>query len=300
MRAWPDTLPGPAKVGYRLSPAEQSLRTDMEVGAKRVRRLSSARRDSVQVTWRMPDVQFAAFRVWHGDELWSLAGDSDSLADWTFGGATLAANALVGPDGALADRIVETLATGVHQVVLPGIAAPSGSTLVFHVTLKAAGRGWARVGYVTRDEQLWFVPVNLTTGAPGAVTGLFTASVESRGDGWWRVTLTGPAGVGAFDPVLWIGAQSDAVTNSYAGSGTAALSVCEICARVATGQDQFLRTGADGRALGAAGGSAWFFVNLAFGGDLQLVEARFEGPFEAEASAGLNWEISGRLEVRNA
>ena len=53
-------------------------------------------------------------------------------------------------------------------------------------------------------------------------------------------------------------------------------------------------------ARGADGGAAWFEVALAFGSGLTTVEARFTNTFKAVAAAGLRWNVTAEVEVRNA
>lgn len=50
----------------------------------------------------------------------------------------------------------------------------------------------------------------------------------------------------------------------------------------------------------AAGGSAWFTgLELATGdGGIKPVEARFIGPWQADLSPGMNWDVTAKLEVR--
>ena len=64
MATWPTTLPAPSLQGYQLSPGDQSLRSDMESGAARSRRVTFARIDRVQVSWIFTDAQMDAFRTW--------------------------------------------------------------------------------------------------------------------------------------------------------------------------------------------------------------------------------------------
>ena len=64
MATWPTTLPYAMRSGYELSPLDQTLRTDMESGPARVRRLTKARNDKITVTWMMTATQLAAFRIW--------------------------------------------------------------------------------------------------------------------------------------------------------------------------------------------------------------------------------------------
>lgn len=74
MSTWPATLPAPRATDYRLAPAAQTARTEMEVGAARVRRRSAARVDSVALEWLMDDAQFAQFRAWHESPTGAAAG----------------------------------------------------------------------------------------------------------------------------------------------------------------------------------------------------------------------------------
>lgn len=61
---WPVVLPAPLTDGYGLDPVEQTINTDMEVGAPRSRRRSLADLDDVDVAWRFTDAQMAIFRTW--------------------------------------------------------------------------------------------------------------------------------------------------------------------------------------------------------------------------------------------
>jgi hypothetical protein len=301
MRRWPSSLPGPIEPGYRLTPVDQSIRTDMEVGARRLRRVSAARRDSVEMTFRFTDAEMAAFRAWFGDEAWSTAGESDSLAAWTAVRATVTADSIVGPDGALADRLAETAVAGDHRLERD-LAASVGenAAVVFQATMRAAGRSFVRFGLIDRAATLDRSVIDLATGAFGAEAGLISRKLESRGGGWWRATLVANSGVGVPVPKLRFELMTDATTLSYTGDGISGVDICEVQARVQTGYDLYVPTDANGATLGASGGAGWFLMPLVFGGGFRTVEARFEGPFSAEALSGLNWQVTARMEVRNA
>jgi hypothetical protein len=60
-------IPKPIARGYTLSPVDATVRTDMDVGAARVRRRTAARNDRVKVGWMFTDAQFALFRTWFDD-----------------------------------------------------------------------------------------------------------------------------------------------------------------------------------------------------------------------------------------
>ena len=301
MRRWPDTLPTPSAPGFGLSPVDPVIRSDMEVGMARVRRVTFARQDLVDMAWRFTDAEMAAFRAWWNDEPWSLAGDSDSLTGWVAGNAVFAEDAVIGPDEVFADRVTEDSATSLHRCdrVL-GAAVLQNSTILCRATLQTAGRTWARLGFHDWAGVERHANINLVTGALGTLSGLISSKVEDRGNGWWRLTITAATGAGVANPVMRISLLNDAQAASYAGGGVVGVNACEKGARHVTGYDLHLRTEAAGLALGAAGSAGWACVPIAVGGGFRFVEARFKGPFKAIAKAGLNWEVSAQMEVRNA
>jgi hypothetical protein len=301
VRRWPDTLPYASVPGYDLSPQDQAIRTAMEVGQRRVRRITFADLDNVGFEWRMTDPQFRAFRDWHRDRPVSLAGDSDSLAAWTFNNMTRLAGAAVSPDAITVDRLMETAATGAHRasLTLTG-AATDAITVLCRATVRAAGRTKARLTFVDRASAVQIVNIDLATGVLSGATGLLSTTVQDRGNGWWRVTWTASTGVGAAAPIMRINALDGTGLASYLGDTGMGLDICEMQARRLTGFDLFVPSDAAGKALGASGGSAWTYMPVATGGGLITAEARFTGPYDANAAAGLMWTVKGQMEVRNA
>lgn len=65
--AYPGTLPAPLIAGYEVDPIDQTVRTDMEAGAARVRRRTTVLQDKVQASWIFTNAQFTAFRTWFND-----------------------------------------------------------------------------------------------------------------------------------------------------------------------------------------------------------------------------------------
>lgn len=74
MPTYPPLLPGPLVESYNLNPVEQTVRTDMETGAARVRRRTVARNDLLDVGFVFSDDQFLAFRTWFDDAATGIAG----------------------------------------------------------------------------------------------------------------------------------------------------------------------------------------------------------------------------------
>lgn len=76
MATWPNTLPKPQISGYAISPGDQAVRTDMDVGTQRVRRRTFARNDKISASWVFTDAQMSAFRTWFDDGTTGAAGGS--------------------------------------------------------------------------------------------------------------------------------------------------------------------------------------------------------------------------------
>ena len=74
MSSWPTTLPIPTAAGYTLKPVDQSIRTDMEGGAARARRRTTARNDKASAAWYLTDAQLAIFRAWFDNSETGAAG----------------------------------------------------------------------------------------------------------------------------------------------------------------------------------------------------------------------------------
>lgn len=64
LEIWPDTLPLPRVEGYALSAQPNTLRTELEAGAARVRLRSQSLIYKVQAQWRFSQEAFAVFDAW--------------------------------------------------------------------------------------------------------------------------------------------------------------------------------------------------------------------------------------------
>ena len=74
MPTWPTALPDPLETNYALEPVDQTIRTDMELGAARVRRRTSARDDRITLSWVMTDAEYVVFRGWYADDAAGISG----------------------------------------------------------------------------------------------------------------------------------------------------------------------------------------------------------------------------------
>jgi hypothetical protein len=75
MAVYPASLPGPLIDGYMISPVDQTVRTEFEAGAARVRRRTYARNDLLDVSFAFTGAQLSAFRTW-------FEGDAAGGAEW--------------------------------------------------------------------------------------------------------------------------------------------------------------------------------------------------------------------------
>lgn len=302
MRRWPDTLPTPSFPGFGLTPIDQTIRSQFEVGTPLVRQITEADGDTVSLSWIFSDAEMLAFRRWFRDDAVSAAGDSDDLTGWTAVNVTLSAAETLGPGGCLPTKILPSTANDLHRLgkALPGLAADN-LPVVFTASLAPFGITKARLRWIDRNGDAFQTDVDLVAGA-FIGTPDFTAELVDRGHGTWRIIGQASTGAGSATPELRILALDASGAASFASDGAAFLTVCEVMARQNTraGDTLFLRSGADGRALGAHGGSAWVQMPLALGGGFDWVDCRFMQTFTGRAGANLEWNVTAQVEVRYA
>lgn len=116
-------------------------------------------------------------------------------AAWAYvssGNASIAANAILAPDGTTtADKYYSTTTNSVNrQCFQIGRTITSGAAYTASAYLKAGEMTWAIINiYDTTDtnRRCYF---NLSTGAVGTVATGCTAKMEPVGNGWWRCIVT--------------------------------------------------------------------------------------------------------------
>lgn len=299
-RRWPYVLPRVMAPGYSHQPVSQMRRTEMESGAARQRLTSTVALRRVQAKWRMSDIEKAHFDLWFWDRQVSICGASDDVAAWSPLGMTRFPADQVGPDGIFCDRIAETADTSYHriEIALPD-AALNGALVWATVAVRAAGRTHVRWRLADRNGALATMEVDLSA-LSFTLSGALSGSVEDAGDGWVRIAGVFPTGVGTEVPSLALALKDPSDEFLYAGDTALGVHVAQVQARLAQGGELFLPAGADGRALGAGSGAAWFMTELPFGGGLRQAEARFVDTPSDTAGGGLIWDVSGEMDVRNA
>lgn len=202
-------------------------------------------------------------------------------AAWTKVNSTITANATTAPDGTMtADKIVAAVATGLpvqHRVDdLTRVVAITANH-VFTVSLKAAEYGFARIRVGNGTTV-----INLTSGAAASTTGGWTATTTPTGDGWWRVSLAGPALAG---DVVRVNAETTAAASDYVGDDVSGIYVW--------GAD--LRTAADA----ALNIPAYQRVNTATDYDTVgfFHYLRFDGVDDSLATAAIDFSATDKMTV---
>lgn len=303
MRRWPDVLPGASFPGYGLNPTSKVRRSEMEVGEAKVRQVTRARRDASTLTLILTDAEMGAFRSWFDDLPVSLCGDSDDLTTgWTATRMTRALSTVTGPEDCIPTRLTPTTTGGTHFLSRSLATLVSDyEAVVATFSLASAGVTFARITWVDRAGVVKTADVDLSIGAVVGTPG-FPVAIEYRSGGFWRVTADLDTGSGALAPELRLQALGPTGGDTFGGDGVAALLVCETMVRRYEGAADrlFIRSGADGRALGAAGGAGWFQMRLALGGGFSVQDCRFVDTFDAQAGANLEWTVKAKVEVRYA
>lgn len=301
MRKWPDVLPGASYPGYGLSPQSKVKRTAMEVGEARVRQLTQARRDTISVSLILSDPEMGAFRDWFDDLQISGLGDSDNLTGWSSNELTLSLAAETGPGPCIPTLVEPSTALSGRSLWYPmtGLTI-NDQPLTATVSLASRGISKVRLRWQDRSGAVQTADIDLDTGAVFGTPSL-PVSIVARGGGWWRVTADMSTGAGSMTPVWSIVPLGPDGATVWAGFWPQGLLVCESMLRHqgSNGAGRlFLRTGANGRVLGAAGGAGWFQMNVPVGGGFEIQDCRFIDTFDARAGANLEWSVSAKLELR--
>ena len=149
---------------------------------------------------------------------------------WGKGRGTVQANTATAPNGTnTADTFTETTATGSHYIVATLETLPS-KTFTVSGYVKAKSRTFAAIGLQQNTSAnsyigSTFIHFNLSTGAysassnGGTVPTNVSYSIESVGDGWYKISVTGTLASNAGKVQSFL-APSTGSTNNYQGDGT--------------------------------------------------------------------------------
>jgi hypothetical protein len=127
----------------------------------------------------------------------NLVSYSESFSNQTINNSTLTEGAAVGPDGTLNANLLVPTSTGAtgRSVNLDDgddISHTSGNNYAFSIYAKSAGYNylqWVGLAYFGST----YCNFDLSNGTVGNKSGSVTGSVESVGNGWYRLTVVAPA-----------------------------------------------------------------------------------------------------------
>lgn len=275
MSSWPSILPSPLVAGYALNPADQTLRTDMESGAARVRRRSRARLDMLDVSWKFTDAQMAIFREWFDN-----SGTAEAAGTAQDGSALHSGTAQAGAASSITLAAAASATTDYYKLATVTITGGTGSGQARTIT---AYNGTTKVATVS---SAWTTPPDATstyTISAGTAGIVLAADASATVDYYKNCTihLTGGTGSGQTRTVnAYNGNIKLATVDTVWSAQPDATSVYEISG-------------------GADGGAAWFTANLTTGdGGIVSNDARFNGAWKSSLLPGLNHQVTAKLESR--
>jgi hypothetical protein len=153
----------------------------------------------------------------------ALYSNDLSNAAWSNSYSTITSNAAISPDGTTnANKVVETTDTGLHRAGQGAIAVTSGQVYTFSFYAKAAERNQLELQRINTSGTV-FNSISVTTadlilGTLSVGLNVTSSSINSVGDGWYRISLSLTA-IATGSGGLNIGMQKDG-NFSYLGDGT--------------------------------------------------------------------------------
>jgi hypothetical protein len=153
----------------------------------------------------------------------ALYSNDLSNAAWTKSYSTITSNAAISPDGTTnANKVVETTDTGLHRAGQGAIAVTSGQVYTFSFYAKAAERDELELQRINTSGTVFnsisATTADLTLGTLSVGSNVTSSSINSVGDGWYRISLSLTA-IATGSGGLNIGMQKDGNV-SYLGDGT--------------------------------------------------------------------------------
>lgn len=165
-------------------------------------------------------------------------------ASWTKTNATVIPNAIIAPDGiTTVEKIVETTATGAHQIIQAPTTWQSGTTYTLSVYAKTVDArllalALPSANFGGTNTAAWF---NLQTGTLGTVQVNVTATIDPVGNGWYRCSITSLCAATGAQPLAVIVTNANNVT-SYAGDGVSGIYVWGTQVEVGATYGPYVRT----------------------------------------------------------
>ena len=145
-----------------------------------------------------------------------LRSEEFDNAAWTKVGGTISANSTGSPSGAItADTLVEDTSTGTHRCL---ISATIANTTIYTVSAYAKAAGRTHVRLALGSGLAGELTANLSSGTVAASSGATNPTVQSVGNGWYRISFTSAASSSTSGQVQLQLIQGTSTT-SYTGDG---------------------------------------------------------------------------------
>jgi hypothetical protein len=145
-----------------------------------------------------------------------LRSEEFDNAAWTKVGGTISANSIASPSGAItADTLVEDTSTGTHRCL---ISATIANTTIYTVSVYAKAAGRTHVRLALGSGLAGELIANLSSGTVAASSGATNPTVQSVGNGWYRISFTSAASSSTSGQVQLQLIQGTSTT-SYTGDG---------------------------------------------------------------------------------
>ena len=110
---------------------------------------------------------------------------------WNKSNVTVLANQAVSPDGTTNADLFYPTTSGNNRTLDRSISFTNGVTYTATVYIKAAGLTWYRFYGINAASSLDAVWFNIATGTIGTIgANLVSATIESQGNGWYKLTAT--------------------------------------------------------------------------------------------------------------
>lgn len=138
-------------------------------------------------------------------------------AYWTKTNVTVTADNTEAPSGStVADRIVETAVTAVHEVSRSFSTLTNSATYTLSLYAKQGERTWIALFITKKDGTTGIAYFNLAAGTVGTTSGV-TASIVASSNGFYRCVVSASVLTGATTPVVGYRLASADNTSSYLG-----------------------------------------------------------------------------------
>jgi hypothetical protein len=145
-----------------------------------------------------------------------LRSEEFDNAAWTKVGVTISGNSIASPSGAItADTLVEDTSTGTHRCL---ISATIANTTIYTVSAYAKAAGRTHVRLALGSGLAGELTANLSSGTVAASSGATNPTVQSVGNGWYRISFTLAASSSTSGQIQLQLIQGTSTT-SYTGDG---------------------------------------------------------------------------------